>query len=307
VIYLLTALFLGGFGNYLIPLMVGARDMVFPYVNMLSYWIYLLAVVLLPLVMGGVETIVGIGGIFVLEGMNLAVRLPVENAALTRAGVMGGLLLLIPIILQAAVRSFRATAAQLRASLDRIQDGLQAVEPLPESHPDGDLRPISEDHKQDQAVIALAHLDKILENQLANLQRIVPDEKEVDNFVRLLQTEAVTAGVQFRRVTAKPPVTPKSDAAGVPPLSEKESPKKANEPKQRLPAPPAICSSLPSWEASQASISSYRLEISSGLRLSPSMGSGSCSTGKSGSEKTGEVSWLVRGAVPTLRAPAGNH
>src|SRR3981189_1602489 len=45
VIYLLTALFLGGFGNYLIPLMVGARDMVFPYVNMLSYWVYLLAVV----------------------------------------------------------------------------------------------------------------------------------------------------------------------------------------------------------------------------------------------------------------------
>ena len=47
VIYLLTALFLGGFGNYLIPLMVGARDMVFPYVNMLSYWIYLLAVLIL--------------------------------------------------------------------------------------------------------------------------------------------------------------------------------------------------------------------------------------------------------------------
>src|SRR6187402_764827 len=47
VIYLLTALFLGGFGNYMIPLMVGARDMVFPYVNMLSYWIYLLAVLVL--------------------------------------------------------------------------------------------------------------------------------------------------------------------------------------------------------------------------------------------------------------------
>src|SRR5258706_449966 len=47
VIYLLTALFLGGFGNYLIPLMVGARDMVFPYVNMLSYWVYLLAVLVL--------------------------------------------------------------------------------------------------------------------------------------------------------------------------------------------------------------------------------------------------------------------
>src|SRR3954469_17209688 len=47
VVYLLTALFLGGFGNYLIPLMVGARDMVFPYLNMLSYWIYLLAVLIL--------------------------------------------------------------------------------------------------------------------------------------------------------------------------------------------------------------------------------------------------------------------
>ena len=47
VIYLLTALFLGGFGNYLIPLMLGARDMVFPYVNMLSFWIYFLAVLVL--------------------------------------------------------------------------------------------------------------------------------------------------------------------------------------------------------------------------------------------------------------------
>jgi cytochrome c oxidase subunit 1 len=47
VVYLLTALFLGAFGNYLIPLMVGARDMVFPYANMLSFWIYLFAVLLL--------------------------------------------------------------------------------------------------------------------------------------------------------------------------------------------------------------------------------------------------------------------
>ncbi len=47
VVYLLTALFLGGFGNYLIPLMIGARDMVFPYVNMVSYWVYLFAVLLL--------------------------------------------------------------------------------------------------------------------------------------------------------------------------------------------------------------------------------------------------------------------
>src|SRR6266700_2715359 len=45
--YLLIALFLGGFGNYLIPLMCGARDMVFPYLNMVSYWVYLLAVLVL--------------------------------------------------------------------------------------------------------------------------------------------------------------------------------------------------------------------------------------------------------------------
>ncbi len=47
VIYLLTALFLGGFGNYLIPLMCGSRDMVFPFMNMLSYWVYLLSVIIL--------------------------------------------------------------------------------------------------------------------------------------------------------------------------------------------------------------------------------------------------------------------
>ena len=47
VVYLLTALFLGGFGNYLIPLMVGARDMVFPYVNMVSFWVFFLAVIIL--------------------------------------------------------------------------------------------------------------------------------------------------------------------------------------------------------------------------------------------------------------------
>src|SRR3979490_3601627 len=47
VIYLLAALVLGGFGNYLIPLMCGARDMVFPYMNMVSYWVYLVAVLVL--------------------------------------------------------------------------------------------------------------------------------------------------------------------------------------------------------------------------------------------------------------------
>lgn len=45
-----------GFGNYLIPLQIGARDMAFPVLNMLSYWVFLLSclVMLLSfLVVGG--------------------------------------------------------------------------------------------------------------------------------------------------------------------------------------------------------------------------------------------------------------
>jgi type IV pilus assembly protein PilO len=43
-----------------------------------------------------------------------------------------------------------------------------------------------------------------LEIQLENLRRIVPDEKEVDNFVRLVQAEAISVGVSVRRFTARP-------------------------------------------------------------------------------------------------------
>ena len=38
---------LGGFGNLLIPLMIGARDMAFPRLNMLSYWTFLLSTLVL--------------------------------------------------------------------------------------------------------------------------------------------------------------------------------------------------------------------------------------------------------------------
>ncbi|MGB4863765.1 MAG: cytochrome c oxidase subunit I [Tepidiformaceae bacterium] len=42
-----TPVILGGMGNYLVPLMIGARDMAFPKLNALNYWIFALAGMLL--------------------------------------------------------------------------------------------------------------------------------------------------------------------------------------------------------------------------------------------------------------------
>src|SRR3990172_9439890 len=57
--------------------------------------------------------------------------------------------------------------------------------------------------------------NKQLEAQLENLKRIVPNEKEVDNFVRQVQGEALTAGILVRRFTAKP-VSPQEYYVEVP-------------------------------------------------------------------------------------------
>ena len=53
-----------------------------------------------------------------------------------------------------------------------------------------------------------------IERQLASLKqqleierRIVPDEKEVDGFMRMLDAEAVKTGIELRRYTAKPSST----------------------------------------------------------------------------------------------------
>jgi len=54
---------------------------------------------------------------------------------------------------------------------------------------------------------ALETENKQLENRLAVLRLIVPNEKEVDNFIRLLQSEASTTGVALRRFTAKAAIT----------------------------------------------------------------------------------------------------
>jgi cytochrome c oxidase subunit 1 len=39
VFFFISYVLVSGFGNYLIPLQVGARDMAFPFLNMLSYWV----------------------------------------------------------------------------------------------------------------------------------------------------------------------------------------------------------------------------------------------------------------------------
>ena len=43
VFFFISYVLVSGFGNYLVPLQIGARDMAFPFLNMLSYWFALLS------------------------------------------------------------------------------------------------------------------------------------------------------------------------------------------------------------------------------------------------------------------------
>jgi type IV pilus assembly protein PilO len=58
----------------------------------------------------------------------------------------------------------------------------------------------------EQRRIELQSEMEALQKQLATLQTIVPDEKQVDQFIIMLQTAASTSGVSIRRITPKPVV-----------------------------------------------------------------------------------------------------
>jgi type IV pilus assembly protein PilO len=65
----------------------------------------------------------------------------------------------------------------------------------------------AENDRLKQFVPKLAALDKHLielEQQLAEEKRIVPDEKEADEFIKLLHDTASAAGIEIRRYTAMP-------------------------------------------------------------------------------------------------------
>jgi cytochrome c oxidase subunit I len=47
IFYAITPILIGAFGNYCIPLMIGCRDMVFPTLNMLSFWLSIVSGILL--------------------------------------------------------------------------------------------------------------------------------------------------------------------------------------------------------------------------------------------------------------------
>ena len=58
----------------------------------------------------------------------------------------------------------------------------------------------------EQRRIELQSEMEALQKQLATLQTIVPDEKQMDQFIIMLQTAAATSGVSIRRITPKPVV-----------------------------------------------------------------------------------------------------
>jgi len=101
VFFLFTAVLTGGFGNFLIPLQIGARDMAFPFLNALSYWVFLLSCIVIfgalfvtggaPL--GGWTSYAPLSAVPAFgPGQDLGVTMWITAIALfTASGLMGGL------------------------------------------------------------------------------------------------------------------------------------------------------------------------------------------------------------------------
>src|SRR6059058_471218 len=65
VFFVLTTAPQGGFGNYFLPIQIGAEDMAFPFLNMMSFWVTFVGFVVLlsAIFFSGAESTVGpIGG-----------------------------------------------------------------------------------------------------------------------------------------------------------------------------------------------------------------------------------------------------
>lgn len=112
-----------------------------------------------------------------------------EMSLLTQLGIFLGIAVVIVIAGEYAyLNGIRTANAESRKKLEELQKENDAVRPI-----ENRLKQIKVENEQ-------------LEKQLANLRMVVPEEKEADSFIRMVQQAGVNAGVDIRRFTARPPV-----------------------------------------------------------------------------------------------------
>jgi cytochrome c oxidase subunit 1 len=113
VFFVLTTAPQGGFGNYFLPIQIGADDMAFPYLNMLSFWTTLLGLVVLvsaifyagPSVIGptggwtGYAPLSAVGHLFNVPGQDMGVNLWIGSIALfCIASLLGALNFIVTLL-----------------------------------------------------------------------------------------------------------------------------------------------------------------------------------------------------------------